>query len=149
MAEERWTIPIVFFRKIPWQFAIVFGGQPAAPNSNWRAPGNDYHIQFMRGRCFVHSRKVIHRDLKPDDILLGKTDSFWKAVIADFGNSATVPQCNRPRQPAAQILWRGGPGVVGRCRVTFAHCGMLRQRCLCLGRVTGILWTYGRWGLFW
>ena len=46
-----------FLRTIPLQFAIVVGGQPAAPNSNCRAPGHEYHIQFVRGHClcaFAH-----------------------------------------------------------------------------------------------
>ena len=42
------------------------------------------------GVVFVHACSVNHRDLKPDNISLGRTDALWKAVIADFGNSAIV-----------------------------------------------------------
>ena len=83
---------------------------------------------------------VIHRDLKPDNILLGKTDKFWNAVIADFGNSAIVQQtqaaggaCAVARQPVALALqpsvarWTGSGRALSRnvCTLWYAAPEML------------------------
>ena len=39
-------------------------------------------LQISSGIAFLHSRRTIHRDIKPDNILL---NDAYKAVIADFG----------------------------------------------------------------
>ena len=40
-------------------------------------------------RCYLHSRKLIHRDLKPQNLLVNGT---WTCKIADFGISTIKPQ---------------------------------------------------------
>ena len=86
------------------------------------------------GIAFVHSRKVIHRDLKPDNILLSKTDSFWKAVIADFGNSAIVQQnqaasgaCAAASGANSLARWTGSGRALSRnvCTLWYAAPEML------------------------
>ena len=40
-------------------------------------------------RCYLHSRKLIHRDLKPQNLLI---NGAWTCKIADFGVSTIKPQ---------------------------------------------------------
>ncbi len=42
----------------------------------------DIAIQFGRGLCFAHQKKLIHQDVKPDNLLL---TSDWEAKVSDFG----------------------------------------------------------------
>lgn len=50
---------------------------------------NDDHIRYltyeiMKGVLFIHSKGVIHRDLKPLNILVNEK---WDVKICDFGQS--------------------------------------------------------------
>lgn len=38
--------------------------------------------QLIQGLCFLHSHRILHRDLKPQNLLI---DSQGKLKIADFG----------------------------------------------------------------
>lgn len=45
----------------------------------------EYINQILDGLSFIHSKRLVHRDLKPDNILLNKDESLVK--ISDFGIS--------------------------------------------------------------
>jgi len=49
----------------------------------------DCMIQIAKALSFLHSRKVIHRDVKPHNILLEQKNS-WNVKLADFGLSTVV-----------------------------------------------------------
>ena len=82
------------------------------------------------GMALAHSRKVIHRDLEPDMILLGKTDLFWKAVIADFGNFSIMRQklaasgaCAAASDAHSVARWAGSGRALSRnvCTHCYGH----------------------------
>lgn len=54
----------------------------------------DHARQILRGLAFIHDeRKIMHRDLKPDNILVEPGDSRWspaRILIADFGNATWI-----------------------------------------------------------
>ena len=44
----------------------------------------DVAIQFARGLHYAHESKLVHQDVKPDNLLLSKD---WQAKVSDFGIS--------------------------------------------------------------
>lgn len=43
--------------------------------------------QIIDGIRFLHSKNIVHTDLKPDNILIKKKENGYKAVITDLGNA--------------------------------------------------------------
>jgi serine/threonine protein kinase len=59
-------------------------------------------VGIVLGMRHVHSRSVVHRDLRPDNILL---DWSWNVRIADFGHSiSSTDQHRQSRMPS--VDWR-------------------------------------------
>lgn len=44
-------------------------------------------LKIAKGVGFLHSINILHRDLKPDNILLNKTSESYDPFITDFGHS--------------------------------------------------------------
>lgn len=78
---------------------------------------NDYYFlkiiicQVLLGIEYIHSKKVLHRDLKPGNILIMKEeDGLPYARICDFGLSC-FPSNYRPSTPGAVTSWYRAPEI--------------------------------------
>ena len=52
-----------------------------------RRPGAAFTLQILQGLAYLHSRKTIHRDIKPPNILLTREGVV---KLADFGVSGEL-----------------------------------------------------------
>lgn len=63
-----------------------------------------WHLGVLQAACnavaFAHSKRVLHRDLKPDNIMIG---SFGEVYVLDWGLAVSLPGGN-PRLPAAREI---------------------------------------------
>jgi serine/threonine protein kinase len=66
--------------------------------------------QLLKGVEYCHKRRVLHRDLKPQNLLISKKDNTLK--LADFGlaRAFTVPVRNY--SPEVVTLWYRAPEVL-------------------------------------
>ncbi|KAJ4989371.1 CAMK rad53 protein kinase [Stagonosporopsis vannaccii] len=50
--------------------------------------------QVLKGVQYLHDHDVVHRDLKPDNILMTSLDNGARVVITDFGHARFLPEAN-------------------------------------------------------
>lgn len=68
-----------------------------------------YMYQLLKGMCFCHSRGVLHRDLKPQNLLI---DQSGNLKLADFGLARAVSVPVRLYTHEIVTLWYRAPEVL-------------------------------------
>ena len=66
-------------------------------------------FQILKGMDFLHSKKILHRDLKPQNILI---DNDLKVKIADFGLSRTYSIPIKAYTREVLTLWYRAPELI-------------------------------------
>lgn len=108
--------PVIVMKRIEGKTWTTLLRDPSAMAAH--APGKaalDEHLRILMQVCnavhFAHSRGVVHRDLKPDNVMVG---SFGEVYVVDWG-IATAPGpslqlAGTPASMAPEML--GGPSAV-------------------------------------
>uniref|UniRef100_A0A0N5CIE0 Protein kinase domain-containing protein n=1 Tax=Strongyloides papillosus TaxID=174720 RepID=A0A0N5CIE0_STREA len=68
-----------------------------------------FMLQICRAMCFCHQRRVLHRDLKPQNLLV---DNFGNIKLADFGLARTIGMPLRAYTHEIVTLWYRSPEIM-------------------------------------
>lgn len=81
--------------------------------------------QMIKRVEYIHSRRIIHRDIKPDNFTIGHGKSSHRIFIIDFGLAKKFMSSN-----GGHIRYREGKGLTGTARYasTNTHLGIEQAR---------------------
>merc|ERR1711992_182962 len=130
-------------------YKILQGGV-GIPHIRWYGPERDYNVLVMDllGRIeYVHNKNFIHRDIKPDNFLMGIGRHCNKLFLIDFG-LAKKYRDNRTRQ---HIPYREDKNLTGTARYASinAHLGIEQSRRDDMESLGYVLMYFNRGSLPW
>ena len=64
----------------------------------------------MSSLCHIHQNRIVHRDIKPDNLLISSQTATLK--LADFGLSKQLFIPHHPLSPQVQTLWYRAPELI-------------------------------------
>lgn len=110
--------------ELPLHLVKVAGGRPASepapaprppapPSQPLRLPLQSYLCQLLQGVHFCHSHRVIHRDLKPQNLLINELGAI---KLADFGLARAFGVPLRTYTHEVPAGRTGGVGRAGRLK---------------------------------
>ncbi|CAL8266016.1 unnamed protein product [Lota lota] len=70
-----------------------------------------YTFQILRAVEFVHSHHIIHRDIKPDNVLVSR---WGMGKLANFGCARLSGDASLPQTYCEGTLWSMAPEVLSR-----------------------------------
>ncbi|EDQ93011.1 uncharacterized protein MONBRDRAFT_13254, partial [Monosiga brevicollis MX1] len=108
--------------------------QQIAPNRMDRDLAHSYLHQLFDGLAYCHARLIIHRDIKPQNLLI---DELGHIKIADFGLARRVNLPSRPYTPNTQTLWYRAPELLLHSHTYGAAVDLWSMGCLMAEMLTG------------
>jgi serine/threonine protein kinase len=91
-------------------------------------------VQLLKAVHYCHSARVMHRDLKPQNILL---DFATNLKIADFGLARNYQVPLKPYTQSVQTLWYRAPELLLGCKVYNTSIDMWSIGCIFSEMLTG------------
>ncbi len=84
--------PLFVMKRIDGQPWSSFIHQPALLPADGQSDSLRWHLEVLMQVCntiaFAHSRRVLHRDLKPDNVMIGP---FGEVYVLDWGLAVALP----------------------------------------------------------
>ncbi|NXP46436.1 CDK3 kinase, partial [Heliornis fulica] len=94
----------------------------------------NYLFQILQGVDFCHTHRVIHRDLKPQNLLINKAGTI---KLADFGLAKTFGIPLRTYTHEVVTLWYRAPEILLRCSYYTTGVDIWSIGCIFAEMVTG------------
>lgn len=95
------------------QAASTAGPSATLPRVSLGLPKNTCKAlihQLLSGLAYCHGRRILHRDLKPQNLLLDESGTVLK--IADFGLARTFTPPSKPKTQEVVTLWYRAPELL-------------------------------------
>ncbi|NXN72811.1 CDK5 kinase, partial [Himantopus himantopus] len=93
-----------------------------------------FMYQLLKGLAFCHSRNVLHRDLKPQNLLINRNGEL---KLADFGLARAFGIPVRCYSAEVVTLWYRPPDVLFGAKLYSTSIDMWSAGCIFAGSATG------------